>query len=141
QSGGPAGPVDERARAILTRLDEVRARLAAGGLSPLAGYAGALVILLREGFEAILIVAAMVALLVKAGRRDALAYVHAGGLAALALGAVTWLVASYVVSVSGARREVSEGVTALAAAAILLYVGYWMHGNAYAANWRAFLDR
>ncbi len=141
QAGGPAGPVNDRARAILARLDAVRARLAAGGLSPLAGYAGALVILLREGFEAILIVAAMVALLVKAGRRDALAYVHAGWLAALALGAVTWLVASYVVSVSGARREVSEGVTALAAAAILLYVGYWMHGNAYAAHWRAFLDR
>jgi high-affinity iron transporter len=83
----------------------------------------------------------MVALLVKAGRRDALSYVHAGWLAALVLGAATWLVASYVVSVSGARREVSEGVTALAAAAILLYVGYWMHGNAYAAHWRAFLDR
>ena len=141
RAGGSAGEVEDRARAILARLDEARARLAAGGLSPLAGYAGALVILLREGFEAILIVAAIVALLVKAGRRDALSYVHAGWLAALALGAATWLVASYVVSVSGARREVSEGVTALAAAAILLYVGYWMHGNAYAAHWRAFLDR
>ena len=133
--------MEDRARAILARLDEARARLAAGGLSPLAGYAGAFVILLREGFEAILIVAAIVALLVKAGRRDALTYVHAGWMAALVLGAATWLVASIRRLRVRARREMSEGVTSLAAAAILLYIGYWMHGNAYAAHWRAFLDR
>jgi high-affinity iron transporter len=33
----------------------------------------------------------------------------------------------------------TEGVTALTAAAVLLYVGFWMHGKAYAERWRTFL--
>ena len=56
----------------------------------------AFVILVREGLEAILIVAAIIALLVKANRRDALPWVHWGWIAALLLGGLTWVVASYV---------------------------------------------
>jgi high-affinity iron transporter len=100
---------------------------------------GAFAILLREGLEAILILAAIFALLVKGERRDALPYVHAGWIAALALGGITWLVASYIVAISGSTREVTEGVAALAAAAVLLYVGFWMHDKAYAERWRTFL--
>jgi len=85
-------------------------------------------------------VAALIAMLIKSGRREALRYVHAGWVAALALGGLTWLVASYVVTVSGASREVTEGVTALVAAAMLLYVGFWMHRHAHAARWKAYLE-
>src|SRR5688572_4114736 len=42
---------------------------------------------------------------------------------------------------SGATREVTEGVSALVAAAILLYVGFWMHGKSQARQWQAYLDR
>jgi len=95
---------------------------------------------LREGLEAVLVLAAIFALLIKAGRRDALPYVHAGWIAALVLGGITWFVASYVMVISGATREMTEGVTALVAAAILLYVGFWMHRKAYADRWRTFLQ-
>ena len=80
-------------------------------------------------------------MLIKSGRREALRYVHAGWIAALALGAVTWVAASYVVTLSGASREVTEGVTALLAAVMLLYVGFWMHGKSQARQWQAYLDR
>ena len=66
-------------------------------------------ILLREGLEAILVLAAIFALLIKGQRRDALPYVHAGWIAALALGGITWLVASSVVAVSGPTREIDRG--------------------------------
>ena len=95
----------------------------------------------REGLEALLIVAAIVALLVKANRRDALPWVHGGWIAALLLGGLTWGVASYVITISGATREVTEGITALIAAAILLYVGFWMHGKSYARQWQDYLAR
>jgi high-affinity iron transporter len=114
------------------RLD--RARLPAG-----AAFLSAFVILLREGLEAVLVLAAILALLRNARRQDALPYVHAGWVAALALGGGTWLVASYVIALSGSTREVTEGVTALVAAAVLLSVGFWMHGKAYADRWRTFL--
>ena len=106
-----------------------------------AVFLSAFVILLREGLEAILILAAIYALLIKGQRRDVLPYVHVGWIAALALGGITWFVASYVVAISGSTREVTEGVTALGAAAVLLYVGFWMHDKAYAERWQTFLQR
>jgi high-affinity iron transporter len=140
QSRAPRDAVEAEARTILSLLDTARQRLDAARLSPVTTFTSALVILLREGLEAILVLAALVAMLIKSGRREALRYVHAGWIAALALGAVTWLAASYVVTLSGASREVTEGVTALLAALMLLYVGFWMHRHAHAARWKTFIE-
>ena len=140
QSRAPKETVEEEARAILSLLETARQRLDAARLSPATTFTSALVILLREGLEALLVVTALIAMLIKSGRREALRYVHAGWIAALALGGLTWLAASYVVAVSGASREVTEGVTALVAAAMLLYVGFWMHRHAHAARWKAYLE-
>jgi high-affinity iron transporter len=139
QSRAPRETVEAQARTILGLLDTARQRLDAARLSPVTTFSSSLVILLREGLEAILVLAALIAMLIKSGRREALRYVHAGWIAALALGGVTWLAASYVVTLSGASREVTEGVTALIAAGMLLYVGFWMHRNAQAARWTAYL--
>jgi high-affinity iron transporter len=140
QSRAPKEEVQLEARSILSLLETARQRLDAARLSPATTFTSALVILLREGLEALLVVAALIAMLIKSGRREALRYVHAGWIAALALGGLTWLAASYVVTVSGAGREVTEGVTALVAAAMLLYVGFWMHRHAHAARWKAYLE-
>jgi high-affinity iron transporter len=140
QSGAPMNAVEEQARAIQALLVTARERLDAARLSPTTIFTSALVILLREGLEAILVLAALIALLIKSGRREALRYVHAGWIAALALGGVTWLAASYLITLSGADREITEGVTALLAAAMLLYVGFWMHRHAHAARWKAFIE-
>jgi high-affinity iron transporter len=139
QSRAPRETVEAQARTILGLLDTARQRLDAARLSPVTTFSSSLVILLREGLEAILVLAALIAMLIKSGRREALRYVHARWIAALALGGVTWLAASYVVTLSGASREVTEGVTALIAAGMLLYVGFWMHRNAQAARWTAYL--
>ncbi|HEX4994352.1 MAG TPA: FTR1 family protein [Methylomirabilota bacterium] len=140
QAGAPVDAVAAQARAIQALLVTARQRLDAARLSPATIFTSALVILLREGLEAILVLAALVALLIKSGRREALRYVHAGWIAALALGGLTWLAASYLVTVTGAGREITEGVTALLAAAMLLYVGFWMHRHAHAARWKAFIE-
>ena len=140
QSRAPKETVETEARVVLSLLDTARQRLDAARLSPATTFTSALVILLREGLEAVLVLAALIAMLIKSGRREALRYVHAGWIAALGLGGLTWLAASYVVTVSGASREVTEGVTALVAAAMLLYVGFWMHRHAHAARWKAYLE-
>src|SRR6185503_20446670 len=119
-------------------LARARAALEVEGLPPGAAFASAFLILLREGLEAILVLAAIIALLVKSGRRDALPWVHGGWIIALLLGGLTWWIASYVVRISGATREMTEGVTALVAAAVLLYVGFWMHSKSQASRWQTF---
>lgn len=141
RAGAPLPEVKAQAEKIEGLLDQARGLLDTTRLSASATFVSAFVILLREGLEAILVVAALYALLVRAGRRDALAYLHAGWIVALVAGALTWLVASYAVAMSGATREVTEGVSALVAAAILLYVGFWMHGKSQARQWQAYLDR
>lgn len=108
-------------------------------LSPEASFLSALFILLREGLEALLLVAAIAAFLIKTNRRDALRYVHFGWLGALALGGVTWWASQSIINISGASREVTEGIAALTAAVVLLYVGIWMHNKTSAANWHKFI--
>jgi high-affinity iron transporter len=141
RDGAPLAEVEAQAERIDGLLGRARERLEAGGLPASAAFLSAFTIVLREGLEALLVVAAMYALLVRAGRADALVWVHAGWIAALALGGITWLGASRVVEVSGASREVTEGVTALIATGVLVYVGLWMHGKSYARQWQAYLDR
>ncbi len=120
-------------------LQTAAERLHTTEISPAALALSALIILLREGLEAILVLAAVIAFLVKTGRRDALPYIHAGWIAALVLGALTWLTASYLLEITGADREITEGVTALLAATVLLYVGFWLHGKLYAQRWQRFI--
>lgn len=137
--GAPLEAVEKQYAAAADLLKQAEERLAETSLSPGATFASALLILLREGLEAILVLAAIIAFLVKTGRRDALPYVHAGWASAFVLGIVTWFAASRLISVSGANREITEGVTALIAVAILLYVGFWLHDKAHAQRWQHFI--
>jgi high-affinity iron transporter len=103
------------------------------------GFFSSFFILLREGLEAILLVGLIVTTLIKTGRREALRSVHLGWGAALALGVVTWVVSSWSIAISGATREMTEGVAALVAAVVLFYVGFWLHDKLSAERWQAFL--
>ena len=136
----PHAALEAQGNRVQGLLAEATTLLAETRLPAGAIFFSAFVILLREGLEAVLVLAAILALLIKGGRRDALPYVHAGWIAALALGGGTWFVASYVIALSGATREVTEGITALVAAVVLLYMGFWMHSKAYANRWRTFLQ-
>src|SRR5262249_49539313 len=72
-------------------------------------------ILLREGVDAALLVAALLGVVAQAGLGDKRRAVHAGWISALALGVVTWLLSRRIIAISGAGREIVEGVTALLA--------------------------
>lgn len=110
-------------------------------LAPFNVFLLALLILLREGLEALLVVAAIYSVAVKTQQPRLKRSVHIGWVAALALGAVTWVVASFVITISGASRELTEGYTALTAAAILFYMGFWMHSKTSAAQWQQFIGQ
>ena len=139
QSGAPVTQVEREASVVIASLDEARAKLAGARISQTTTFVSALVILLREGAEAILVVAAILAFTARTGRKDARRWVHVGWIAALALGLVTWVVSNYLVEISGASREITEGVTALFAAAMLLYVGYWLHSKSHSHAWQKFI--
>ena len=137
--GRPVDAVTAQAMTIKTLLDRAADTLANGSVSPNGAFLSSLVILLREGLESILIISTIVAFVVKTGRRDALPYIHLGWIGAIGLGAITWSIARYMLSISGANREVTEGITALLAAAMLLYVGWWLHSRSNAQAWSRYV--
>jgi high-affinity iron transporter len=139
---GRGAPAEEVARlnaevgGLFTEADSALAPDAASGTST---FLGAFAILLREGLEALLIVVAMITFLQRAERRELLRWVHLGWIGALVAGAATWWAAENLISISGASRELTEGFGSLLAAAILLFVGIWMHGKAQAGAWQAYV--
>jgi high-affinity iron transporter len=100
-----------------------------------------LVILLREGLEALLVVITLGAILLRSRRKDALKYVHAGWITALIAGGFTWWATRSLINFSGASREVVEGGAALFAALVLFYVGYWMHGKSQVGEWQKYIKK
>jgi high-affinity iron transporter len=121
-----AADLDSAAARLDSLLERADARGPGGGM---IAFAAALAIALREGVEAALLVAAMLALLRKAGReRDAHA-VHLGWTSALAAGALTWWASGLLMTrLSGTHRELIEGVTQLVLAALILYASRWLFG-------------
>ena len=122
--------------ALLARAELALSETSGGGFST---FLGALTILLREGLEALLVVVALLAFLRKAEQTAAIRYVHAGWILALVAGAITWVLARYVISISGASRELTEGLSSLFAALVLLSVGLWMHQKSIGGRWQAYL--
>jgi len=135
----PVATVEAQTAEVNRLFDRADAVLHGNASSATAAFLGSFTILLREGLEALLIVIGMIAFLRKAERREVLPYVHAGWLGALLAGGVTWGVATYFVSISGANREVTEGLSSLFAAVVLLSVGIWMHQKSLAGRWQQYL--
>lgn len=138
-SGAPTADVEAQYLAVVPLLRQSQELVSARSMTPGIAFTSSFIILLREGLEAILVIAAMVAFLVRSGRDDALRYVHGGWIIALGAGVLTWVASVYLIEISGATREVTEGIATLLAAIILFYVGFWMHRNSTAAQWSAYL--
>jgi high-affinity iron transporter len=137
--GASAMQVREQVAVLDALFTEAEAVLAPDRASNVSNFVGAFTVLLREGLEALLVVVAMLAFLRKAERRDVMSYVHGGWLSALATGVLTWYVATYLITVSGASREFTEGFGSLFAAVVLLSVGIWMHGKSQADAWQRYI--
>ncbi|MCW8909596.1 MAG: cytochrome c/FTR1 family iron permease, partial [Gammaproteobacteria bacterium] len=132
--------IEHQVRSIQNLLSLAKQRLDDRGLSGSAAFASSFFILLREGLEAILLVAALAAFLVKTERRDGLRYLHIGWVGALAAGFLTWWVSVSLIEISGASREITEGVAALLATGVLFYVGYWLQDKTHVAQWKKFIE-
>jgi high-affinity iron transporter len=132
--------VSAESQQILQQLEQVDSTLNSATLSDNAMFSASLIILLREGLEALLIVLALITVLMKTQRQDAIRYVHFGWVSALIAGGITWWVAENLITISGASRELMEGGAALLAAGILFYVGYWMHSKTQASVWQRYIN-
>ena len=139
QDGLPLEQVEQRLDAAKAKLTESAGLLGSDGLSWSLSYISGLLILLREGLEAILVLAAILAFLRNTGQQSAVRSVNIGWGLALLAGLATWALAAYVIDVSGAQRELLEGCTALFASVMVLWLGVWMHDRRHAAAWQDYI--
>ena len=103
-------------------------------------FTNSALIILREGLEAALILAAIFAMLKVMGATQAITYVHLGWILALIAGGLTWVATQTVITFSGQHREGMEGFISVFAAAALFYVGYWLHTRSEAKRWHTFIQ-
>ncbi|PIO92744.1 cystathionine gamma-synthase [Pseudomonas syringae] len=139
QDSMPLPQVAQKLEAAKGKLKESADLLGSDGLSLSLSYISGLLILLREGLEAILVLAAILAFLRNTGQQSAVRSVNIGWGLALLAGLATWALAAYVIDVSGAQRELLEGATALFASVMVLWLGVWMHDRRHAAAWQDYI--
>lgn len=96
-------------------------------------------IILREGFEAILVISALSAYLVKTGNKDKVKTIYAGAGIALIASVIFAYVITVLFKISGAAREAIEGITMLVASAVLFYVSYWLISKIEVAKWQHYI--
>ena len=132
--------IEKRRAEIETRLDRAGEILAHNDdYSAIYFFLNSALIIVREGLEATLVLAAILAMLKVTGATDAVRYIHLGWVLALFAGALTWLATQTVLTFSGQNRETMEGFISVFAAVALFYVGYWLHTKSEARKWQAFI--
>ena len=127
--------IRERLLAGLERAERVVADRPSG----MSLFVSSFFLLVREGFEAILIVAALMTFLSKAGAPERRREVARGAWLAVAASVLTWVLVELLFQMTPGGRELIEGATMLLAAVVLFYVSYWLLSKIEAAKWTAFV--
>lgn len=139
KGGKPAPEVRAEAEALAAILDELAGDADVATASRSSLFVDALLIILREGFEAILVLTALAAYLVKVRQGDKRWLLYAGAGAAVLASLALAVAARSVISVEGHAREALEGITMLIAAVVLFSASYWLISKSEARRWQEFV--
>ena len=105
-----------------------------------ATFIASLVLVLREGLEAILVIAAIIAYLVKTGKTKYVKSVYAGAAFGILFSIILAILFSIIAGAqSGIAREIFEGIGMFVAVIVLFYVSNWMLSKSEAQNWEKYI--
>ncbi len=136
----PFDEIDKAVIAIERSLDESERLVSGTGtIAPMIAFVSSFAIIFREGLESVLILGAIVTYLEASRNIKFKKYVHYGIVLAIGATAVTWFIASYVIEISGANRELIEAIAALSATAVLFYVSLWILNKIEHKRWMEFV--
>ena len=124
-----------------TGTDTASGTSSAGGA--IATFAGSFGIILREGVEAILVVGAIIAYLIKSGNKKGVAVVYVGSVLGVVCSFAMAALLSWLKSINPETtmsQEIIEGFAALLAVVVLFYVSNWMASKSEAAAWQGYIQ-
>lgn len=140
QNQAPSEDIQEVVIAITRNLDESERLVSGvGTLAPMIAFTSSFAIIFREGLESVLILGAVLSYLEASRNNQFKKYVYYGVLAAFGATAVTWVIASFVIEISGVNRELIEAIAALSATAVLFYVSFWVLNKIEHKKWMEFV--
>ena len=137
--GKPNKEVRTALDGLIKMLHEDADKLDGKEESAMGVFVAALLIILREGFEAILVIAAIAAYLVRSGNASKARVVYANGIAAILASVAAAFAMQKVFTVSGANQEIIEGASMLLATVVLFFVSNWMYSKAEAEAWKQYI--
>ncbi len=136
----PIGDISNTIIAIERSLDESERLVSGTGtIAPMIAFVSSFAIIFREGLESVLILGAIITYLEASRNHKFKKFVHYGIGLAIGATAVTWILASYVIEISGANRELIEAIAALSATAVLFYVSFWILNKIEHKRWMEFV--
>ncbi|WP_318505704.1 FTR1 family protein [Bacillus sp. T3] len=102
----------------------------------------AALIMLREGLEALLIVAALIAFLKKTNVLSAQKWIWVGAAAGVAMSVLVAYIINTIFSaaMAGSNREIIEGATGIIAVIMMVGVGIWLHRKSHIAAWNKYIN-
>ena len=140
KAGAEKEKLQEQAQGLSQGLSQAVAMLQGGEQTDWSMFLYSLLIILREGLEALLIVAAIVAYLVKNNHQDKLPVIRQSVYVALLGSIITAVIFQLIFSNSGASRELLEGFTMMIAVVMLFMMSYWLLSKVEAQNWKRYLE-
>ncbi|OOF87776.1 FTR1 family protein [Rodentibacter ratti] len=129
-----------QAEGLAQNLSKAVNMLQGGEQSDWSLFLYSLLIILREGLEALLIVAAIVAYLVKNNHQDKLPTIRQSVYVALIASVITAFIFQLIFENSGQNRELLEGFTMIIAVVMLFMMSYWLLSKVEAQNWKRYLE-
>ena len=137
---GQGDKLQDQAVGLSQNLAKAVEMLQGGEQSDWSMFLYSLLIILREGLEALLIVAAIVAYMVKNHHHDKLPVIRQSVYVALAASVVTAFIFQLIFENSGQNRELLEGFTMIIAVFMLFSMSYWLLSKVEAQNWKHYLE-
>lgn len=113
-----------------------------GKSAAVATFISCFVLILREGLEAILVIAAIIAYLVKTGKKKYIMSVYVGALGGVLLSILLAFLFSVVAGAqSGIAQEIFEGIGMFVAVIVLFYVSNWMLSKSETEAWERYIHK
>ena len=137
---GQGDKLQDQAVGLSQNLAKAVDMLQGGKQSDWSMFLYSLLIILREGLEALLIVAAIVAYMVKNNHHDKLPVIRQSVYLALVASVVTAFIFQLIFENSGQNRELLEGFTMIIAVFMLFSMSYWLLSKVEAQNWKRYLE-
>jgi len=141
--GVPASQIKQQIEQLVSGLHADAKTLdgdLSGSSTGFGAFLASFLIIVREGFEAILVIGAIIAYLVKSGYKEKVKVIYQSTAVALVASLLTAWVLTKVFSISGASREVLEGATMLLAVVVLFSVSYWLVSKSEAQRWQNYIN-